>query len=629
MVVSEFDRLVLTPRRTQHVRPVASGPHDRRDERSAPPRDENSAARSPSLVLIMLCATLGVIAYAVFLLDPAHRGDALPYVMVITAESVLVVQALLAMWTVLSSGYDPRGFSFHHAKDRLFDVPEIVRDGAEDDPTRWNLYLHDRPVTVDVLVTTYGEGLDTIARTVRAAVALRGTHRTWVLDDGRSDDVRDVAAQLGARYVRRLSSNGAKAGNVNHALAIAKGDFFVILDADFVAKPELLVETVPFFVGDDVAFVQTPQTYGNLDNLISRGAGYMQAVFYRFVQPGRNRFNAAFCVGTNVVFRRAAVDDIGGMHTDSKSEDVWTSLLLHERGWRTIYIPTTLAVGDTPETVEAYTKQQLRWATGGFEILLQHNPLSPRRTLTLDQRLQYTVTATHYLAGIAPLVLLLVPPLQIYLDLTPMDLTISWGTWLLYYAGFYVLQIAIAFFTLGSFRWEVLLLASVSFPIYTKALWNALTGTEQAWHVTGSTGKVTSPFSYMIPQVLFFAFLLLTSVVGIGKGWGDPVPSLALAWNVTNTVILGAFVVTALRESRASRRAVRSVRRRGGAAAPGLPSGASSLGASRQTRHDPAQPPLPAASSVGRPGEVVGFASRGPSWRTNATPASPSAGGVA
>ena len=52
--------------------------------------------------------------------------------------------------------------------------------------------------------------------------------------------------------------------------------------------------------------------------------------------------------------------------------------MLHERGWKTIYIPKTLAVGDAPETIEAYTKQQLRWATGGFEILLTHNPFSPQ-----------------------------------------------------------------------------------------------------------------------------------------------------------------------------------------------------------------------------------------------------------
>ena len=514
-------------------------------------RDANAAAHSPSLMLVMMLATLGAVAYAVFLLDPAHRGDWLPYALVIAAESVLLLLALLAMWTVLSSGYDPRDFAYHQARERLFDAPQILRDRATDDPTRPRLHLGDRPVTVDVFVTTCGEDVDTIARTVRAAVAVHGEHRTWVLDDGRSDEVRDLAATLGARYVRRLSSGGQKAGNVNHALSIVKGDLFVILDADFVPRPELLIETVPFFVRDDVAFVQSPQTYGNMNSLISRGAGYMQAVFYRFVQPGRNRFNAAFCVGTNVVFRRAAVDDIGGMCTDSKSEDVWTSLHLHERGWRSVYIPQTLAVGDTPETIVAYAKQQLRWATGGFEILLQHNPLSPRRNLTLDQRLQYFVTATHYLSGIAPLLLLLVPPLQIYLGLAPMHLDVSVGTWALYYLGFYGLQIAIAFFTLGSFRWEVLLLAAVSWPIYVKAFWNALTGKQQAWAVTGRVGRGTSPFEVIVPQTLCFVFLLVTSVVGVWHYRDDLLLNLSVAWNVTNTVILGGFLLTAVREHRA------------------------------------------------------------------------------
>ena len=556
MAVSEFERLVITPRRSD---PADRGPRHPGVQAPTSPadlspqlRDESAGVnvgQSPSLMMIVLLAPLGIVAYTFFLLNPSNMGDMLPYSMVIAAESVLVLQALLAMWTILSSGYNPRNFAFYHAQDRLHDVSEIIREATEGSPQDWTLYLHDQPVVVDVFITTYGEPIETIRRTVTAALAIRGRHRVWVLDDGRSDDVRELAGELGARYVRRLSSNGAKAGNINHALSLAKGDYFAIFDADFVPRPNFFVETLPFFVDDHVAFVQTPQTYGNLNTLISRGAGYMQAVFYRFIQPGRNRFNAACCVGTNVIFRRTAIDDIGGMYTDSKSEDVWTSLMLHERGWRSVYIPKTLAVGDTPETIEAYTKQQLRWATGGFEIMLTHNPLSPRRQLTMDQRLQYAVTATHYLAGICPLLLLMVPPLEIYFDLIPMNLSISTGTWLLYYAGFYVLQIAIAFFTLGSFRWEVLMLASVSFPIYTRALWNAITRKEQRWHVTGQAGKASSPFNFIIPQVLFFAFLALTTAVGAWKDWGNGSLSLALAWNATNTVILGAFCITALKES--------------------------------------------------------------------------------
>ena len=59
--------------------------------------------------------------------------------------------------------------------------------------------------------------------------------------------MKALADELGCHYVRRLSSNGAKAGNINHALSIAKGDFFCVFDADFAPKPEFLLETVPFF----------------------------------------------------------------------------------------------------------------------------------------------------------------------------------------------------------------------------------------------------------------------------------------------------------------------------------------------------------------------------------------------
>jgi cellulose synthase (UDP-forming) len=505
---------------------------------------------SPVMILLSLIATLGILFYAQFLLNPANRGNLLPWLLVIVAETILVMQALLSMWTILSGAKSPRDFAFHEAKRLLFPKKrELKAAGLTDQPQGWPLLLDGQEVTVDVFITVYGEPLAKIRATAAAAMAIKGKHRTWILDDGRSDEVRDLAGELGCHYIRRLSSNGAKAGNVNYALSIAKGDFFCIFDADFVPKPDFLVETVPFFTNATVAFVQTPQTYGNLTNLISRGAGYMQTVFYKFVQPGRNHFNAAFCVGTNVIFRRAAVDDVGGIYTDSKSEDVWTSLKLHERGWRSIYIPKTLAIGDAPDTIEAYTKQQLRWATGGFEILLTHNPLSPRRKLTMDQRIMYFTTATHYLTGIAPGLLLLVPPLEIFFDLRPVNLHIDWTTWLLFYAGFYLMQIALAFYALGSFRLEVLMLASVSFPIYIKALVNAISGKEQKWHVTGSTTRAESPFNYMIPQVLVFVFLALTSVVSIWRDLGNSLFSLATAWSITNTFILGAFIVVAFRES--------------------------------------------------------------------------------
>jgi cellulose synthase (UDP-forming) len=508
-------------------------------------------AYTPVLILLTVLAALGVLLYASFLFNPANRGDWLPYAMVLTAEAVLISQALLAMWTILSGAAGPRDYAYFAAQEALL----ASGDGASDlPPHEWPILLGGREALVDVFITVYGEALETVRRTTSAAQAMTGKHRTWILDDGDSDEVRDLAAELGCNYVRRLSSHGAKAGNVNHALSLADREFFAIFDADFVPDPQFLVETMPFFVADDVAFVQTPQSYGNLHTVIARGAGYMQTVFYKFIQPGRNHFNAAFCVGTNVVFRRAAIDEVGGMYTHSKSEDVWTSLMLHEAGWRSVYIPDVLAVGDAPETIEGFTKQQQRWATGGFEILLTHNPFSRRRNLTADQRIMYGVTATHYFAGITPLLLLLVPPLEIYFDLRPVTMDLGLGTWALYYAGFYVMQILLAFFTVGSFRWEVLLLATVSFPIYTRALLGVLMGHEQKWHVTGGRHEAASPFAFIVPQVLMLTFLLPTSLVAVWRDVNHSTATVATFWNITNTLILAGFVVTAVREHRRLRR---------------------------------------------------------------------------
>ena len=311
---------------------------------------------------------------------------------------------------------------------------------------------------------------------------------------------------------------------------------------------------MPFFAEDTVAFVQTPQVYGNISNFISRGAGYMQTVFYSLTQPGKNRFNSAFCVGTNVVFRKAAIDSIGGLHQKSKSEDIWTSIILHSKGWKSVYIPAILAVGDTPETIESYTKQQQRWATGAFEILFRRNPLVDR-SLSMDQRLQYFGTATFYFSGLVTFCLLLLPPLEIYLNLTPVNQNTPFSQWILFYAGLYVMQIIMAIYTIGSFRWQTLLLSTASFPIYTRAFVNALRGKDTAWHVTGRAGRANSPFQFIVPQILTFTFLAVTACVGLWKvEWTGEI-SIAVIWNLLNVLVLGTFLGIAAHESITLRRA--------------------------------------------------------------------------
>jgi cellulose synthase (UDP-forming) len=513
---------------------------------------------SPTVTFILASATVGAIIYMIFLLQPAYRGDLLPYCMVILAELFLITHGIISFWTILSGRFNPRHFNYHHAQDRLFGASsKVAAKQLSSLPIATSrmkqLFIQEKPVSVDVFIPVYGEDIDEVRETAIAARDMYGKHMTYILDDGKSDDVKSMAENIGVRYIRRPQNTHAKAGNINYALSHTTGKFFVILDADFVADKYFLYETLPFFEDDLVAFVQTPQYYSNQTNFVSTAASFMQHVFYSLVQVGKNRFNAAFCVGTNVIFRRSAIELIGGIYFESKSEDIWTSMTLHEHGFKSVYINKVLAVGKTPETIKAYSKQQLRWATGSFEIFLQHNPLFNKK-LTADQRIQYLGTTAFYFNGFAVSTLLLLPALQIYFNITPIAIDIPLYQWILLYSGFYVTQIILSIYTMGGFKAETLILSAASFPIYIKAFFNVLRGKDEAWQATNRVDSYDSPFNYIRMQTYIFIFLLLTTVVGIWKSMYTQEFSISIAWCILNTFVFGYFILAALRESSRMRR---------------------------------------------------------------------------
>lgn len=496
---------------------------------------------------------IGALLYVGFLLYPSHRGDLLPYILVLMAESFLIVNGVLSFWTILGGRSDPRNFEYHHAQDKLFGGSMKI-PFALDEPLdtglaqRHAMYLRGKRISVDVFITVYGEPLAEVRDTVIAAQAMYGLHGTHILDDGKSDDVKELAEELQVGYIRRPGNEYAKAGNINYALQQTNAQFFVIFDADFVANERFLYETLPFFEDKRVAFVQTPQYYHNHSTYIADAANYMQHIFYSLIQVGKNRFNAAFCVGTNVVFRRTAIDAIGGMYWKSKSEDIWTSLLLHEKGYRSVYINTVLALGKTPETIKSYAKQQLRWATGSFEIFLHRNPLF-NRSLTPDQRIQYFTTTAFYFNGFAVAILMILPALQIYFNLTPIAMNIPFYQWALLYSGFYVTQIILSMYTMGGFKIRTFMLAAVSFPIYVKAFFNALFKRDIVWQATNRVDSYDSPFYYVRMQVYVFVFLSLTAAVGIWKSLYTQEFSVSIAWSVLNALIFAGFMGVSIREA--------------------------------------------------------------------------------
>jgi cellulose synthase/poly-beta-1,6-N-acetylglucosamine synthase-like glycosyltransferase len=255
----------------------------------------------------------------------------------------------------------------------------------------------ETPYRIAVLVPTYNESIEILLPTVAAAAAIRLPHETWVLDDGNRPEVEKLAADLGVRYLTRREHVHAKAGNLNHALDIIDADLIAVLDADHVAEPDLLVRTVGYFDDPGIALVQTPQEFYNrqsFEHEAVAGDGerfHEQALFYRMLEPGKNRWGGAFWCGTGAVVRVSALADIGGVATDTITEDIHTTIRLHRHGWRSVYHNEVLARGLAAGDADTYQLQRLRWGTGAMQVLRHENPLVVPG-LTLPQRLTYAAT---------------------------------------------------------------------------------------------------------------------------------------------------------------------------------------------------------------------------------------------
>jgi cellulose synthase (UDP-forming) len=259
-----------------------------------------------------------------------------------------------------------------------------------------------------ILLPTYNEPVEILLPAIAGAVSARLLHSTWVLDDGDRPEVAELARRLGAQYLSRPTHEHAKAGNVNHALGHVDADLIAILDADHVAQSDLLAKTVGYFDDARVALVQTPQDFYNLDSF-EHGKNYQdQQLFYRGIQPGRNRWGAAFWCGTGAVVRVTALREVGGLATETVTEDIHTTIRLHRRGWRTVYHNEVLARGLAAGDALQYLNQRLRWGTGSMQVLRQENPawVSGLRPM---QRVSYLATLLGWFDAWRSLGYLLVP----------------------------------------------------------------------------------------------------------------------------------------------------------------------------------------------------------------------------
>jgi cellulose synthase (UDP-forming) len=290
--------------------------------------------------------------------------------------------------------------------------------------------------TVDVVVPTYDESVDVLRATLLGCRALTYPHRTWLLDDGRRSEMRDLANELGVEYVTRPDNAHAKAGNINHALPLLEGELIALLDADHVPLPSLLEDMVGHFEDPEVVLVQCPHEFYNSESVQHVDeVVHEQSLFFRVLCPGKDRHNAVFWAGSGTVLRREALVEIGGVQTATIAEDFHTSICLHQQGWRTRYVDKTLILGLAPHDLDAFLLQRSRWARGNLRVFLTRQNPFWAHGLRVRQRISYLGSLFHYFGGPQRLALLAVLCATLLTGLLPLRgpifmFALLWAPWL-------------------------------------------------------------------------------------------------------------------------------------------------------------------------------------------------------
>jgi cellulose synthase/poly-beta-1,6-N-acetylglucosamine synthase-like glycosyltransferase len=234
------------------------------------------------------------------------------------------------------------------------------------------------PVTIQLPIYNEKYMVKRLLQAVRRMDYPSNRLQVQVLDDS-TDETTELVSQLVEEYkasgmniqlIHRPNRQGYKAGALSYGLPQATGELIAIFDADFIPESDWLKKTVPLFQEERLGCLQTRwghtnRNYNSLTQVEALGIdGHF--IVEQTVRSENNlflNFN-----GTAGLWRRACIEDAGGWEWDTLTEDLDLSYRAQLRGWRIGYVPDIVVPAELPALVEAYKKQQFRWAKGSIQV---------------------------------------------------------------------------------------------------------------------------------------------------------------------------------------------------------------------------------------------------------------------
>ncbi|MFA5866258.1 MAG: glycosyltransferase [Phycisphaerae bacterium] len=198
-----------------------------------------------------------------------------------------------------------------------------------------------------------------------------------VLDDSTDSTVK-IAQQtvehlknkgFDIQYIHREDRTGYKAGALANGLKFTDAEFITIFDADFIPPPDILNNTVHYFTDPKVGMIQSRWDHLNRDHsLLTKSQAILLDGHFMIEHTARNRSGRFMSFnGTAGLWRRSCIDQAGGWHHDTLTEDLDLSYRAQMKGWKFIFLPQVVSPAELPPEINAFKQQQHRWTKGGAQ----------------------------------------------------------------------------------------------------------------------------------------------------------------------------------------------------------------------------------------------------------------------
>jgi cellulose synthase/poly-beta-1,6-N-acetylglucosamine synthase-like glycosyltransferase len=197
--------------------------------------------------------------------------------------------------------------------------------------------------------------------------------------------------------------------------------------ADFVPPPDWLKTVIRGFSHPTIGCVQA--RWGHLNsryNLLTKIVTL--AIDGHFIVEQGARFGSNLFLGFNGsagIWRRACIDSAGGWAWDTLTEDLDLSYRAQLAGWKIVYLPEVVVPGEIPAQLDAFKRQQYRWAKGSVQTLRKLAGVVSSSRFSWRIRLAALLHLAMYIPyPFTVLTLLLTLPVALYA--TPLMKMFSW-----------------------------------------------------------------------------------------------------------------------------------------------------------------------------------------------------------